>query len=403
MSTTTPPSSQPDESTIIEVGAEGSESELPASLKVDAKPTPTPGKKFPCSACGASLVFDPTVQTLKCPHCGHQEKIPHSAEEIVENSYEAYLQQSRAGLKVTAGAELETKCQACGAVIMMDAKTVTQECPFCGVHLQSQPKSAEPIIEPAAVLPFKVDQRSARQVFKQWVNSRWFAPNTFKQIADLGKLIGLYAPYWTFDAMTFTFYSGYRGTYYYVTESYTDMVNGKPVRRTRQVRKIDWTPAKGQVRHWFDDVLVVASKGLPTKYAQELAPWDLNQLADFKSDYLSGFRTERYQVGLEEGFADAKRQMEPIIDSLIRQDIGGDEQKISSRSTQYSGITFKHILLPVWVSAYRYADTLHRILINARTGEVQGSRPYSPWKIAGLVILILAIIGFIALTQSGSQ
>jgi predicted RNA-binding Zn-ribbon protein involved in translation (DUF1610 family) len=385
------------------VGTEASGNEKLTELRVDAKPTPTPGKKFPCSACGASLVFDPTAQALKCAYCGHQEKIPHSAEEIVENSYETYLQQSRAGLKVTTGAELETKCQACGAIIMMDAKTATQDCPFCGVHLESQPKSAEPIIEPAAVLPFKVDQPGARQVFKQWVNSRWFAPNTFKQIADLGKLVGLYAPYWTFDAMTFTFYTGQRGTHYYVTESFTAMVNGKPTPRTRRVRKIRWTPAEGQVRHWFDDVLVVASRGLPTKYAQKLAPWDLNQLVDFKPDYLSGFRTERYQMGLEEGFANAKRQMEPVIDSLIRQDIGGDEQRISSRSTQYSGITFKHILLPVWVSAYRYADKLHRILINARTGEVQGSRPYSPWKIVGLVILILAIIGVIVLTQSGSQ
>jgi predicted RNA-binding Zn-ribbon protein involved in translation (DUF1610 family) len=400
MSTTPPPTV---DTATTEIDTEANISETPIALQVDAKLTPSQGKKFPCSACGASLVFDPTAQTLKCTYCGHQEKIPQSAEEIVENSYEAYLQQSRAGLKVTAGAELETKCQACGAVIMMNAKTVTQECPFCGVHLESQPKTAEPIIEPAAVLPFKVDQNGARKVFKQWVNSRWFAPNTFKQIGDLGRLIGLYAPYWTFDAMTFTFYAGQRGTYYYVTESFTAMVNGKPTPRTRQVRKIRWTPAEGQVRHWFDDVLVVASRGLPTKYAQELAPWDLNQLSDFKPDYLSGFRTERYQVGLEEGFAEAKRQMEPVIDSLIRQNIGGDEQKISSRSTQYSGITFKHILLPVWVSAYRYADKLHRILINARTGEVQGSRPYSPWKIAGLVILVLAIVGLIALLQSGSS
>ncbi len=281
-------------------------SETPAELKVDAKPTPTLGKKFPCRACGASLVFDPAAQTLKCQYCGHQEKIPQSANDVVENSYEAYLQQSRAGLKVTAGADLETRCQACGAVIMMDAKTVTQECPFCGVHLESQPKTAEPIIAPSAVLPFKIAPGAARKAFKQWVNSRWFAPNTFKQLADLGKLIGLYTPYWTFDAMTFTFYTGHRGTYYYV------------------------------------------------------------------------------------------------IESLIRQDLGGDEQRIESLSTQYSGITFKHILLPVWVSAYRYGDKLHRILINARTGEVQGDRPYSAWKIAGLVILILAIIGLIALLQSGA-
>lgn len=371
-------------------------------LKIEPKPDPSHNKKFPCSACGAGLAFDPKAQSLKCPYCGHEEKIPHSAGEIVENSYEAYLQQSRAGLKITAGAELETKCHACGAIIMMDAKTVTQDCPFCGVHLQSQPQAAEPFIEPSAVLPFKIDQNAAHKTFTLWVGSRWFAPNDFVKIADLGRLVGLYTPYWTYDAMTFTFYTGQRGTYFYVTESYDAIVNGKAVRQTRQVRKTKWTHKEGQVRNWFDDVLVVASKGLPQNYAEELAPWDLPQLVDFKSDYLGGFRTERYQVGLEEGFNRAKVFMQHEIEKLVCYDIGGDEQRIASLNTQYSGITFKHILLPVWVSAYRYGGQLHRILINARTGEVQGSRPYSPWKIAGLVLLILAIIGVISML-SGSQ
>jgi len=398
----TPPPIPSNQSTPYEIGVE-TDGITSNKLKVEPKLNPSHNKKFPCSVCGAGLAFDPNAQSLKCPYCGHAEKIPHSANEIVENSYEAYLQQSRAGLKVTAGAELETKCHACGAIIMMEAKTVTQECPFCGVHLQSQPKTAEPFIEPSAVLPFKIDQNAARKTFTQWVGSRWFAPNNFKSIADLGKLAGMYAPYWTYDAMTFTFYAGQRGTYYYVTESYTETVNGRPVHRTRQVRKTQWSYKEGQVRNWFDDVLVVASKGLPADYAEELAPWDLPQLVDFKSDYLSGFRTERYQVGLEEGFARAKVLMQREIEKLVCYDIGGDEQRINSMNTQYSGITFKHILLPVWVSAYRYGGKLHRILINARTGEVQGSRPYSPGKIVGLAILILAAISLFAMLQSGSH
>lgn len=395
---TAPPVLPSANETINDIGGD-----ISGKLKVEPKPTPPPGKKFPCGACGAGLAFDPDAQALKCPYCGHEEKIPHSANDIVENSFEAYLQQSRAGLKVTAGAELETKCQACGAVIMMDAKTVTQECPFCSAHLESQPHSAEPFIEPSAVLPFKIDPNAARKTFQQWVGSRWFAPNDFKHLADLGKLAGMYVPFWTYDAMTLTFYTGQRGTYYYVTEAFDAIVNGKAVRQTRQMRRVKWTSKDGRVQNWFDDVLVVASKGLPTNYAEELAPWDLPQLVDFKSDYLSGFRTERYQVGLEEGFGRAKVLMQREIEKLVRYDIGGDEQRIGSMNTQYSGITFKHILLPVWVSAYRYGGILHRILINGRTGEVQGSRPYSPWKIAGLAILIFAIIGLFALLQSGTH
>jgi len=393
----TPPTRPSDGMTVDDIGSANSN-----KLKVEPQPNPSHHKKFPCSACGAGLAFDPQAQSLKCPYCGHEEKIPHSASEIVENSYEAYLQQSRAGLKITAGAELETKCHACGAIIMMDAKTVTQDCPFCGVHLQSQPQAAEPFIEPSAVLPFKIDQNAARKTFMQWVGSRWLAPSDFTKIADLDRLAGLYVPYWTYDTMTYTFYTGQRGTHYYVTESYDAIVNGKTVRQTRQMRKTKWTYKEGQVRNWFDDVLVVASKGLPQNYAEELAPWDLPQLVDFKSDYLGGFRTERYQVGLEEGFSRAKVFMQHEIEKLVCDDLGGDEQRIAALNTQYSGVTFKHILLPVWVSAYRYGGQLHRILINARTGEVQGSRPYSPWKIVGLVILILALIGVISLL-SGSQ
>ena len=92
--------------------------------------------------------------------------------------------------------------------------------------------------------------------------------------------------------------------------------------------------------------------------------------------------------------------MAPIIEGTIRSDIGGDEQRIHSAATRYSNITFKHILLPVWMSAYRYRDKIYRIVINARTGEVQGERPYSAWKIAGMVLLGLLFFGVLVLVYS---
>ncbi len=376
------------------------ESHLTEEQDLAPQPLPTPGKKFPCRQCGAHLEFNPTAQALTCPYCHHQEKIPQSAEEIVERSYEDYLKASRAGLQVSNGAELEVKCHACGAVIMMPANVVTQDCPFCGVHLESQPHATEPFIEPSAVLPFKIDQAGAQAAFQNWIRGLWFAPNALKQIGELGKLVGMYTPFWTFDAMTLTFYQGERGTHYWETEDFIANVNGRNERRTRRVQRTRWQSASGSVRHWFDDVTVLASRGMPAEYAQDLDPWDLQALANFKAEYLSGFRTERYQVGLEEGFNRAKQFMQPTLHALICRDIGGDAQRVQSASTQYSGITFKHILLPIWISAYRYGGQLHRILINARTGEVQGSRPYSPWKIAGAVLLALAVAVLYFLFQS---
>jgi len=376
------------------------ETSFAPGLNIEPQPFPSPGKKFPCRACGAHLEFNPTAQALTCPYCRHQEKIPQSAGEVVERSYEDYLKASRAGLHVSTGAELEVKCHACGAVIMMQANIVTQDCPFCGVHLQSKPHATEPFIEPSAILPFKIDQAGAKAAFKNWIRGLWFAPNALTQIAELNKLVGMYTPFWTFDAMTLTFYQGQRGTHYWVTEGCTVNVNGRNEHRTRRVQHTRWQSASGSVRHWFDDVTVLASRGMPAEYAQDLDPWDLKALTNFQAEYLSGFRTERYQVGMEEGFGGAKQLMQPTLHALICRDIGGDAQRVESASTQYSGITFKHILLPIWISAYRYGGQLHRVLINARTGEAQGSRPYSPWKIAGAVVLALMVFGLYVLLQS---
>jgi hypothetical protein len=180
-----------------------------------------------------------------------------------------------------------------------------------------------------------------------------------------------------------------RGDHYYVTESYTDS-NGRS--QTRSVQKTRWSAASGHVSNSFDDVLVCASHSLPEKLVNELEPWDLPELVKYNDNFLAGFITESYQTGLKDGFGKAKVRMEDRIRSSVRSDIGGDTQQITTLSTEYNDITFKHILLPLWISAYRYNNKVYRFTINARTGEVQGERPYSAIKIALLVIAIIGII-----------
>ena len=117
--------------------------------------------------------------------------------------------------------------------------------------------------------------------------------------------------------------------------------------------------------------------------------------------FLSGFQSEAYQVSLSQGFQQAREMMKEPIRSSIERDIGGDHQRIDSVNTRYDDVTFKHILLPTWICAYRYQDRAYRFLVNARTGEVQGERPWSWVKIMLLVLTILAIIAAIALTLAG--
>ncbi len=80
-------------------------------------------------------------------------------------------------------------------------------------------------------------------------------------------------------------------------------------------------------------------------------------------------------------------EIDAALEQDVRQRIGGDEQQVDSVRTQYGAITFKHILLPAWMLAYRYRERTFQVLVNACTGNVDGERPYSGWKIAFATLL----------------
>ncbi|MGZ4079750.1 MAG: hypothetical protein ACXVDW_20515, partial [Bacteroidia bacterium] len=248
------------------------------------------------------------------------------------------------------------------------------------------------IIKPKYLLPFKIDQKAAFEDFKNWVKSLWFAPNNLKDaVNNAEKLNGMYIPYWTYDSKTVSDYTGERGDNYLTTETYTTVEDGKTVTRERTVTRVRWSFVSGTVNNDFDDVLVLASNSLPEKYTNELEPWDMESLTQYNDKFLSGFRTESYQVDVKTGFEKSKVIMAAGIRDTINADIGGDYQRINNVSTTYSDITFKHILLPIWLSAYRYNEKVYHFLINGRTGEVQGERPYSTIKIVLTVIAVIAI------------
>ena len=73
--------------------------------------------------------------------------------------------------------------------------------------------------------------------------------------------------------------------------------------------------------------------------------------------------------------------------------------------TQHNNVTFKHILLPIWVAAYKYRGKTYRFVVNGRSGRVQGERPWSAWKIAFAVVIgliIAGVIGYFAAQNQGT-
>lgn len=357
--------------------------------------------RFPCDTCGSDLRFDPAEHQLQCDHCGNVQLIEGSRGTdggIKELDFRAAVTNKLSATEIEE--TRVTTCPNCGAATEFDPDVHAAECPFCATPVVTGTGTGtHRHIKPRGLLPFAMNEGGARTALTGWLGSLWFAPSGLMDYARKGrKMNGIYVPYWTFDADTKSQYRGQRGTHYYETK--TIMRDGK--RQQVRVRKTRWRPASGRVGRFFDDVLVLASKSLPKKYTDGLEPWDLSALEPYKPDYLAGFRAEGYQVELVDGFSEARDFMDRMILRDVKYDIGGDDQRVSDVDTDVDAVTFKHILLPVWVAAYKYRGRTFRFVVNGRTGRVQGERPYSAWKItfAVLVGLIIALIAGYVIANS---
>lgn len=338
-------------------------------------------KRFPCAKCGAALNYSVGTQSLECQYCGHQNSITRGEARITELDFHSALRQLQTSAAVAA-TEKEISCNNCAAHFSLDAHIHAGECPFCGTSVVTETSKAK-LIKPKGLLPFSITAEQARESYKQWLGRRWFAPNALKKYARSDtNLNGVYIPYWTYDSDTTTSYQGQRGEVYYVTQRYTTTQNGRRVTRTRQVPKVRWYPASGRTTRHFDDVLVGATRTLPRKVTDWLAPWDLHNLEPYTEDYLAGFSSEVYQVDLDEGFEIAQTTMDKVVRDDVRRAIGGDQQRIQKLSTRHSDTTFKHVLLPLWTAGFQFRGKTYRFVVNGRTGKVRGERPYSIIKIA---------------------
>lgn len=349
-------------------------------------------RQFPCTSCGAKVEFAPGKDALECPYCGSITRLPGSTEGIEERDFLSTLAENL-GEDAETEEVFSVQCESCGSLVEPSPSHAAFPCPYCGSSIVAREKSQR-LIKAQAVLPFKIARDQATKLFRAWIKKLWFAPNALKKLAQLeGRLQGLYAPYWTYDADTVSRYTGQRGDNYTVTKTRTVMRDGKAVTERYQATEIRWRPAAGTVSRDFDDVLVVGSSSLPRALAEELEPWDLGNLVTYQDEYLSGFTAERYQIDVRSGWGRAVERMDDVIRGDVRRDIGGDHQRIHTLDTQHSAITFKHVLLPMWICSYRYRAKIYRFLVNARTGEVQGQRPWS-WVKITLAVMVTAAVAY---------
>ncbi len=350
--------------------------------------------QFPCGACGAKLEFVPGQTALKCPYCGHAEAIPQSEAEIREYDFDqADLARRPRGW----GAAFKpVKCELCGALTEVEAQVSALICAFCGSNQVIPRTQTEDLFKPESLVPFQVSRENVASEFKTWISGLWFRPNALKQQARPDAIRGVYIPFWTFDAMTHSFWTAEAGYHYYVTESYTD---AQGQRRTRQVQKTRWQPASGNHSAYYDDVLVAASKSVDENLVKQLEPYDTKALTAYKPDYLAGMIAEDYQFDVKQSWPRAKDEIDERIRSACARMVPGDTHRNLRVRTSYNNRRFKLCLLPVWIATYLYQGKTWRYLVNGQTGKVSGEAPYSWIKITLAVLAVVAVIVAIVMLQ----
>ena len=377
------------------------ESKMTAKAEATAEKKVPKSHAFPCSSCGNRMVYSPASGNLLCPYCKSESPIESRTVEAPEYLYDPTSETASAPNWEAEG-ESVLVCPACGAETVSDAVDMTVACPFCGSHYVTEPAPAKPILRPETMVPHMLTREKANELFAKWVRRRYLAPRAFRRANHNADMQGVYLPYFTYDTDLFTTYSGQGGRRR--TVSYTVRVNGKTQRRTKTV--IDWYPISGTHQLYLDDTPCCASLHADEKLLKKIEPFSTKVLKVYNPAYLAGFVAERYTLGLKQGFDRIRPLAESRMESAIKSSRGYDTYRGMRYGHEYRKITFKHILLPVWLSSYRYREKAYSFMVNGESGKVAGRAPLSALKIAMLVtggIALFALLVYLLMLSGDSS
>ncbi len=93
--------------------------------------------------------------------------------------------------------------------------------------------------------------------------------------------------------------------------------------------------------------------------------------------------------------------MDAMMNALFAQQVPGDTHRLLQVQCDYSGQTYKHILVPIWLLTYNYGTQNYQVVINGYTAAMAGRYPKSWAKIMMAVIGVLIALGIFALVAGG--
>ncbi len=365
-----------------------------------------------CPNCGGPMTFNPTSGKLVCDYCEHEEEVKKdppkatataavvtdaaaaTAEGAAANDIQDAPQETSntkcnksgngiPGIPIDQAPEQANtnwgeekkivKCKSCGASAIYDAKQISDTCPYCDSTLVTQENEAK-VMAPQGIIPFSVDKEKAGKEFSNWIKGLWFAPNDLQKRAARGEINGMYAPYWSYDTSSEAKYKGEYG----VERKETDSEGNTHT-------KVDWYSTKGEIEHQFDDKLILSADKQNADLIKDIEPFDMKACKEYLPEYVAGFISERYAKGVNDCWKTAQDELKDVLKSMAHEQIKNRHNtsysRVNTLDAKFYETYYKYILLPLWLSSYRYKGTVYHFVINGQTGTISGNRPYSILKI----------------------
>ena len=342
-----------------------------------------------CPQCGGTMDFDPALGKLHCPYCDYSEDIPvtvvdKNTGDVSDKAKELDFASAEKTENCDWGmAQKTVTCKMCGATSVYDALEVANECPYCGSNQVMEANDVN-TLAPGGVVPFRISVEEAGKRFKEWIKKKWFCPKEAKESAKADAFQGIYLPYWTFDADTKTNYTAEYGI------DRTVEKNGEKETVT------DWYNTRGVLEHFIDDELVCGTNRHENGLLSAIEPFNTQDNKAYKPEYLAGFAAERYSIGLKDAWEKAKTSIKNILEGLIRTQVTqkhrADHVRNIKMNTSYSNITYKYLMLPIWISSFQFKGKVYQFMVNGQSGKVGGRIPISPFKVILTILIIVAIL-----------
>ena len=288
------------------------------------------------------------------------------------------------------------KCENCGAEVAVDPDQLSYTCAFCDsnyvVELPPRERGRQ---LPEFVLGFAITLEQAGERFRQWLGSGGlFRPGDLVKTIIAEKLHGVYLPFWSFSMLARAQWDATIGEYWYRTETYTTVENGKTVTKTRTVRETEWWPLAGKFHRYYSGYLVSGSKGLPQQYADAIKPFQIAALKRYEPYFLAGWLAEEYTIEREEAEQTCRSEFERWVQQHVDQFMPGDTHRGLSIDVRFSDINSDLVLLPIYLVSYRYGDAVYRWVLNGQTGRMYGDKPLS-WRRIGAAVAAAIIVALI--------